>query len=92
MSNKLKNTRIITMKEDYKTKGVLNPDGKTFKAEPRVVLAKGSTHAIHHVTAAKLKDRGAKFDSREVNIEKEREAARKRHQANEKKRLSALWN
>ena len=50
MSKKLENTRVVTFKEDYKSKiGTL-------------VYKKGSTHAIHQKTVANLKEKGAKMD------------------------------
>lgn len=80
MSNKLKNTRIVTLKDDYTT------------MSGRVILAKGSVHAMHKTTVAKIKDRGAKLDVKEINIEQEREKARKVFSENEKKRSAAMWN
>lgn len=80
MSNKLKNTRIVTVKKDFKTAG-----GK-------VVLAKGSEHAMHHVTAARLKARGADLDVKTLDIEKVRADARKNFAAREKQRASSVWS
>jgi len=50
MSNKKENTRIVTFNEDYKIKG------------GRVIYSKGSTHAIHKNTVAKLEGRKVKMD------------------------------
>lgn len=58
MNNKLKNTRIVTFKEDYFSKAGA---GK----EP--IYKKGSTHAIHHALVDKLKEKGAKMEIKEVN-------------------------
>lgn len=80
MSNKLKNTRIVTLKEDYAT------------IAGKVILAKGSVHAMHKTTVAKIQDRGAKLAIKEVNIEQEREKARRVFSDNEKKRTAAMWN
>ena len=50
MNNKEKNTRIVTFKEDYKTKA------------GTLVYKKGSTHAIHKDLVGSLKEKGAKMD------------------------------
>lgn len=56
MSNKLKNTRVVTFKEDYFSKAGL----KNVPSEP--IYRKGTTHAIHQNLVAQLKDKGAKMD------------------------------
>lgn len=50
MNNKEKNTRIVTFKEDYKSKA------------GSVIYKKGSTHAIHQKLVTSLQEKGAKMD------------------------------
>lgn len=56
MSNRLKNTKIVTFKEDYKLNG------------GQVVYAKGSEHPIHKDQVEKLKKNGAKFDAKDFDM------------------------
>lgn len=60
--NKIRNTRIVTFKEDY-----FSQIGLKEKAEP--IYRKGSTHAINITLVALLKDKGAKFDIKEFDYD-----------------------
>ena len=57
--NKFKKTRVVTFKEDYASKPGLE------KGE--VIFAKGSTHAIHQNTVAKLQAKSVKMDVKEFD-------------------------
>lgn len=63
--SKLKNVRIVTVKEDFKSK------------KGKVLLEKGSKHAMHQRTAQKLKDRGAKLDIAEFDYKRAVDRAKK---------------
>ena len=63
--SKLKNVRIVTVKEDYKSK------------KGKVLLEKGSKHAMHQRTAHKLKERGAKIEIAEFDHKKAVDRAKK---------------
>lgn len=58
MNNRVKNAKEVTFKEDFKSKS-----GK-------VIYAKDSTHFIHKDLVDKLKSKGAKFTSKDINYEK----------------------
>lgn len=78
MSNKLKNTRVVTFKEDYTSKA-----GATTGGEP--IARKGSVHAMHVNVAAMLKDKGAKIDIKEFDAEGAIKRAKARLAENRKK-------
>jgi len=54
-SNKERNARIVTFKEDYFSKA-----GAAEKANP--IYKKGTKHAMHATLAAQLQAKGAKID------------------------------
>lgn len=54
MTNKEKKTRIVTFKEDYRSKAG-GPDSQP-------IYRKGSVHAIHHLVVKSLQAKGAKMD------------------------------
>ena len=61
-NNKEKATRIVTFKEDYYSK-----PGKE-KGEPPI-YRKGSVHAIRQELVKQLQAKGAKFDTKELDVE-----------------------
>lgn len=67
ISNKMKNTRVVTFKDDYKIEG---------RAKP--VYRKGETHYIHHLTVEALKEAGAKMEVKKYQAEEKIEAAREK--------------
>lgn len=58
MSNKIKNTRVVTFKEDYISKA---------RSGGEPIAKKGSVHAMHVNLAAMLKDKGAKIEVKEFD-------------------------
>lgn len=79
MSNKITNTRICTFKEDYVSNAEKAGAAKSGR-QPQPIYIKGSVHAIHKNTVAKLKEKGAKMDVREFD---ERAAILRAKQARE---------
>lgn len=70
MNTKLKNTRIVTFKEDYTSKA-----GTT-------IYRKGETHAIHYLVVKSLQEKGAKMDVKPLDEGPAIAAAKKLHQQN----------
>lgn len=80
MSKKIDNTRIVTFQEDYFSKAGLNEialneaknkENKTNRPhmiEP--IYKKGSVHAIHQVTVAQLKEKGAKMEVKKFDYQR----------------------
>lgn len=62
MNNKLKNTRVVTFKEDYYGKARLAEKAAEPGRQVAPIYKKGTSHAIHHVTVKKLQDVGAKIE------------------------------
>lgn len=69
VTNKEKETRIVTFKEDYTS--------KPGKAKGKVIYKKGTVHAIHFKTVQQLQLNGAKMDVKKYD----KEAAEKRIKA-----------
>lgn len=89
LTNKEKETRIVTFKEDYSSKAQKAAAGLTDK--PDVIYKKGSVHAIHQNLVKKLEAKGAKMDIKKFD----KEASEKRikaARAKEKLRQQALQN
>lgn len=63
MSERLKKTRIVKFKEDYKAGG-------------RIIYKKDSEHPIHEKTVETLQKQGVKMDVKTVDIEKLTEKAK----------------
>ncbi len=57
MNNKEKNARVVTFKEEYKSKA------------GTVIYKKGSTHAIHHTLVGQLQEKGAKMDMKKLDVD-----------------------
>lgn len=57
--NKFKKTRVVTFEEDYSS--------VPGKAKGEVIYAKGSTHAIHQNTVAKLQAKSVKMKVKEFD-------------------------
>lgn len=66
MSKKMDNVRVVTFKEDYKSK---------ISKEP--IYRKGSVHAIHQKTVKALEEKGAKMDVKRFDEQREIEIAKK---------------
>ena len=69
VTNKEKETRIVTFKEDYAS--------KVGKTKGEVIYKKGTIHAIHFKTVQQLQEKGAKMDVKKYD----KEAAEKRIKA-----------
>lgn len=81
--SKLEDTRIVTFKEDYTGR-----QGKPKEGEPPVIvyMKKGETHALHKRVLAKLIERGAKVDVKEVDTKKVYADAKRRHEDQKERR------
>lgn len=75
--NKIKNTRLVTFKEDYTS--------KPGKDEGYVIYKKGTTHAIHKSIVKELVRKGAKLESKEPDYEAAVKRAKKQLTDNAKK-------
>lgn len=80
MNNKLKNTRVVTFKEDYHSK-----PGALLNADP--IYRKGESHAIHFKLVDKLRESGAKIDAKPFD-EQASIAKRKKILADNRKKMS----
>lgn len=76
LTNKEKETRIVTFKEDYAS--------KAGKAAGKVIYRKGSVHAIHFKLVKQLETKGAKMDVKKYD----KEAAERRIKARLKAQLN----
>lgn len=79
MSSKLDNVRVVTFKEDYKSKA-----GK-------ILFAKGRTIAMHVRTINKLIARGAKADVKLFDVKKAVAKAKENLAAREKAKREAMY-
>lgn len=87
LTNKEKETRIVTFKEDYSTKAQKAVAGLTDK--PEVLFKKGSVHALHYSLVKSLEAKGAKMDVKKFD----KEASEKRIKAaRAKEKAKALLN
>lgn len=87
LTNKEKETRIVTFKEDYSSKAQKAVAGIAEK--PDVIYKKGSVHAIHQSLVKKLEANGAKMDVKKFD----KEASEKRIKAaRAKEKQKALLN
>lgn len=57
MNNKEKNARLVTFKEEYRSKA------------GTLIYKKGTTHAIHHSVVANLQEKGAKMDVKKLDVD-----------------------
>lgn len=60
---RLKNTKVVTFKEDYNAGGML-------------IYKKGSTHPIHKKTVEVLKEKGVKMDVKDYDVDAEIDKAK----------------
>lgn len=67
--SKAKNVRQVTVLENFFSKGKKDADGKVISA-PKLILKKGSVHAMHQTVAARLKEKGAKIEVKIIDLEK----------------------
>lgn len=87
LTNKEKETRIVTFKEDYSSKAQKAVAGLTEK--PEVLFKKGSVHALHQSLVKSLEAKGAKMDVKKFD----KEASEKRIKAaRAKEKQKALLN
>jgi len=78
LTNKEKETRIVTFKEDYSSeaaKNVAKAAGKDVK--PEAIFKNGSVHALHYSLVKKLEAKGVKMDVKKFD----KEASEKRIKA-----------
>lgn len=80
MSNKLKNTRVVTLKEDYSSKVSETP-----------IYKKGETHYIHKDLVKTLLEKGMKAEVKEFPIDAEVARAQKRKAENEKLKRESMY-
>lgn len=66
LTNKEKETRIVTFKEDYSTKAQKHV---AELAKPEVLFKKGSVHAMHQSLVKSLEAKGAKMDVKKFDKE-----------------------
>lgn len=67
LTNKEKETRIVTFKQDYSSdaqKAIAGKDGK-----PDILFKNGSVHALHQSLVKKLTDKGVKMDVKKFDKE-----------------------
>lgn len=76
LTNKEKETRIVTFKEDYAS--------KPGKAAGKIIYRKGTVHAIHFKLVKKLEATGVKMDVKKYD----KEAAERRIKARLKEQLN----
>lgn len=77
MSKKLDNVRIVTFKEDYRSKVRTEKN-----SDP--IYRKGSKHAIHQRLVSQLKEKGAKMEVEKYDYQRAVELAKKAMAINEK--------
>lgn len=73
MSNRLKKTRIVTFKEDYKDK------------KGKIIYKKGSEHPVHEKTVDVLLEGGAKISHKKFDYETAIEKAKQEFEEAEDK-------
>jgi len=79
MSKKLDNVRIVTFEEDYTTNARI-------EAKQPPIYRKGSKHAIHQVTIAQIKEKGAKMKVATYDYKRAVELAKKEIEKQNKNR------
>jgi hypothetical protein len=78
LTNKEKETRIVTFKEDYSSTAAKSEATKAGKdVKPQVIYRNGSVHAIHYSLVKKLEAKGVKMDVKKFD----KEASEKRIKA-----------
>lgn len=77
MTNKEKNARLVTFKEDYAS--------QAGKKAGEVIYKKGTQHAIHKTLVKQLTDKGAKMDVKDVPVDSIVKRAKAARAANLKK-------
>lgn len=70
--NKIKNTKIVTFREDYVS--------KPGKEAGEVIYKKGTSHAIHKSIVKELQKKGAKMEIKEPDYEAAVKRAKKSRQ------------